>query len=110
MIDSNITAAGAFYRAVNAFAERTQNYETAIFYYTKPDEAFNLPLVSFRVYGNHYEFLAVMAAASLSNVGQELTQQRLILPTPAQLVAIKRQTGFESNPELRENFKPIWSD
>lgn len=110
MIDSNITAAGAFYRAVNQFSEQTKNYETAIFYHTKPDEAFNLPLVSFRVYGNHYEFLAVMAAAGLSNVGQELLQKRLILPTIAQLTAIKRKTGYESNPELRENFKPIWAD
>jgi len=111
MIDTNTSAAKAFYREVRRFAERTKPWDTvAIFYDTKPDEMYDLSLVSRRIYGRRDEFLAVMAAAGLDTVDQPLTQRRLVLPNEAQLYAIKRRTGFESIAGYRENFAPTWSE
>lgn len=51
--------------------------------------------------------LAVMAAAGLDTFDQPLPQKRITLPNEGQLLAIKRQTGFESIATLRENYAPI---
>ena len=83
-----------FYREVRAFAVKTKVFETAIRYSTKPDEAWDLTLVSQRVYGNRYEALTIMAAAGLDRVDQELKQQSLVLPTPSQLISIKKKCGY----------------
>jgi hypothetical protein len=109
-IDSNTQAAKDFYREVRKFSERTKSWQTAIFYWTKPDEIWDITLVSQRVYGNRNEFLTVMAAAGIDSSDQPLTQRQLILPTSQQLYAIKRDTGFESNPDYREDFKPTWAE
>lgn len=108
MIEKNTPAARNFYKAVREFSLRTKGWETAVFYEVKPDEKFDLTLVSERVYGNRYEFLTVMAAAGLDRFDMPLSQTQLILPTQNQLNRIKRATGFESNPDLRKNFKPTW--
>lgn len=50
-----------------------------------------------------------MAAAGLDTFDQPLPQKRITLPNEGQLLAIKRQTGFESIATLRENYAPIWS-
>ena len=108
MIDADTQAAKSFYREIRLFSERTQPWQQAIRYETKPDEAWDFTLVSERVYGRRDEYLTIMAAAGIDTVDQPLSQKRLVLPTPAQLYAIKRKTGFESQSELRDNFRPIW--
>ncbi|SFK63409.1 hypothetical protein SAMN05216302_101116 [Nitrosomonas aestuarii] len=109
MIDVNSTAASSFYKEIRRISERTKPWEPAITYETKPDEVYDLTLVSQRVYGRRDEYLAVMAAAGLDMVDQPLTQRRLVLPTEGQLYAIKRRTGFESLPDNRKNYKPTWA-
>lgn len=109
MIDHDTRAAKSFYREVRTFAERTQPWQSAIFYEVKPDERLDVTLVSQRVYGRRDEFLAVMAAAGLDTVEQPLTQRQLVLPTESQLFEIKRRTGFESQADYREDRKPIWA-
>ena len=111
MIEKDTRAAKSFYREVRKFAESTKPWDaTAIFYETKPDEAFDLTLVSQRVYGRRDEFLAVMAAAGLDTVDQPLPQKRIVLPNEGQLYAIKRRTGFESIAGYREDYAPTWSE
>jgi hypothetical protein len=61
-----------------------------------------LTLVSRRVYGRRDEYLAIMAAAGLSHVDDELTERKLCLPTPEQLQQIKRATGYESIETFRD--------
>jgi len=110
MIDTNTTAAKNFYKSVRDFAESIKPWDTARWYETKPDEIYDLTLVSYRVYGNRDEALAVMAAAGLSSFDQPLPMRRMALPTSAQLYEIKRETGFESIAELRDGFAPVWID
>lgn len=93
----NTQAAGAFFRAVRRFALTTRPWDQgAIWYETKPDERHDLTLVSQRVYGRRDEYLAVMAAAGLSHVDDELTERKLCLPNDGQLRKIKLATGYES--------------
>lgn len=86
--------ASRFYRAVRQFAATRQPWQDAIRYDSLPDEEWDLTLVSERVYGNRNEALAVMAAAGLDRFDQQLTQRPITLPTPIQLEALKRQTGY----------------
>lgn len=88
-------SASRFYRAVRQFATTSPVWDsTRIVYFTKPDERWDLTLVSQRVYGNRNESLAVMAAAGLDRYDQEMTERELILPGPQRLEAIKRATGY----------------
>lgn len=110
MLDTDTRAAKAFFREVRKFSERAKSWDTtAIFYEIRPDEIYDLSLVSKRVYGRRDEYLAVMAAAGLDTFDQPLPQKRITLPNEGQLLAIKRRTGFESIAALRENYAPIWS-
>lgn len=109
-IDVNTTAAKNFYRAVRDFSQRAKPWDaSAIFYQITPDEAFDITLISRRVYGNPHETLCVMAACGLDNFDQEVTQKQIILPSVSRLHYIKRRTGFESQSEYRENGKPTWA-
>lgn len=108
-IDANSQAARVFWRKVRTFAQSAKPWQTAIYYDTLPDERWDITLVSQRVYGRTDEFLAVMAAAGMDTIDQPLEQQRLVLPTDSQLRQLKRESGFESRPEFRENGKPTWS-
>lgn len=109
MLDQDTRAAKSFYREVRKFSESAKPWDTtAIFYETKPDEMFDLTLVSQRVYGRRDEYLAVMAAAGIDSIDQPLLQKRIAFPNEGQLIAIKRRTGFESIANLRENGAPIW--
>ena len=110
MLDQDTRAAKSFYREVRKFAESVKPWDTtAIYYETKPDEAFDLTLVSQRVYGRRDEYLTVMAAAGLDSIDQPLSQKRIVLPNEGQLIAIKRRVGFESIADLREAGAPIWA-
>jgi len=110
MTDINSQAAKTFYGLVRSFAEKTKEWEPALRYDVKPDERYDLTLVSQRVYGNRDEYLAVMAVAGIDTADEPLKQQSLVFPTSAQLFAFKRKAGFESIASFRENNKPIWQD
>ena len=111
MLDKDTRAAKAFYREVRKFAEQAKPWATnAIFYETKPDEAYDLSLVASRVYGTRDEYLAVMAAAGIDTFDQPLQPKRLVLPNYMQLMRIKRATGFESVAGLRDDFAPVWAE
>lgn len=111
MIDKDTRAAAAFYRAVRKFSERAKEWDSnAVFYEIKPDERFDLSLVSRRVYGRRDEFLAVMAAAGIDSFDQPLEQKTIALPSDGELLRIKRETGFESIAELREDYAPMWAE
>ena len=110
MLDKDTRAAKSFYREVRKFAENTKPWDTtAIFYETKPDEMYDMTLVSQRVYGRRDEYLTVMAAAGLDSIDQPLPQKRIVLPNEGQLIAIKRRVGFESIADLREAGAPSWA-
>lgn len=109
-IDANSQAARVFWRKVRDFSQSAKPWQTAIYYDTKPDERWDITLVSRRVYGRGDEFLAVMAAAGMDVIDQPLEQRRLILPTEEQLRQLKREAGFESRADFRENGRPTWSD
>lgn len=111
MIDTDTRAAAAFFREVRKFALSAKQWDrNAIFYETKPDEAYDLSLVSRRVYGRRDEYLCVMAAAGIDSFDQALPQKVIVLPSERELIRIKRKTGFESQADLRENYAPLWLD
>lgn len=91
----------AFAREVRRFAIRTPEVAEAIRYFTLPDERYDLTLVAERVYGDRGEYLTIMAAAGLDTPEQALVEQRLVLPTPRLLLAIKRLTGYLTDAEAR---------
>lgn len=96
LIETNTSAIASFYKLVRSFALNTAVWDTAIRYQTKPDERYDLTLVSRRVYGRVDEFVTVMASAGLDSVEQMLPEQLLILPTEAQLTDMKNQARFNN--------------
>lgn len=110
MIDNNPVAAKTFYGLVRRLSLNTSPIAPVVRYVIPPGETLDTAKVSIHVYGNAYETLAVMAAAGISHVDQEMKQGMAIrLPSPSQLSILKRVAGFESNPDLRENFSPTWA-
>lgn len=93
---SSYTAAADYLRRVRAFAQTTPDWAECIIYDTLPDERLDLTLASRRVYGTPDEFLAIMAAAGLDSVEQEMGERRLVLPTARQLAALKALAGFDN--------------
>lgn len=85
------------YQLVRDFAVQTPAWGSAIRYFTKPDERFDLTRVSVRVYGNASESLVVQAAAGLDSPELELSERALVLPTAAQLRAMKIRAGYDGN-------------
>lgn len=84
-----------YFRAVRKFAVKTPFWGTALRYEIKPDELYDLSLVSRRVYGNSDEVMAIMAAAGIDRADQSLESGViLVLPTPAQLSQIKADNGI----------------
>lgn len=111
MLDRDTRAAKSFYREVRKFAESVKEWDgSAIWYETKPDEMYDLTLVSQRVYGRRDEVLAVMAAAGLDMPYQPLPQKRIALPSNGLLMDIKRRTGFESVAQYRKSGAPTWME
>ena len=86
-------SAALLYTKLRQFALETPSWGTAIRYHTKPDERFDLTLVSQRVYGLPSEWPVIMAAAGLQSVDEPLNEQLLVLPTLEQLQRLKRNTG-----------------
>lgn len=91
---SAYTAAAQLVRRVGDFAQRQPRWGECIVYETKPDERWDLTLVSRRVYGTSDEYLVIMSAAGLDSVEQELTERTIVLPTARQLANIKKLCGL----------------
>lgn len=109
MIDQDISAAARFYWEVNQWSRNAKFWrENIIRHEILPDERLDITKISERVYGNRYEILCIMAAGNMYLMTEELKGFYLILPPPITLEDIKRRTGFESQPDQRENFAPIW--
>lgn len=101
-LESDTRSAKDFYREIRKFAERAQPWHHGVIWYeTKPDERFDLSLVSARVYGRRDEYLAVLAAAGLDSFDQPLTERMIALPSEFRLTQIKRAARFESISGLR---------
>jgi hypothetical protein len=95
------TGATQLVQLVSMFAQRQPRWAECIVYRTKPDERWDMTLVSRRVYGRPDEFLTIMAAAGLDSVEQELTERTLVLPTARQLQVMKDRAGFVNEPSSR---------
>lgn len=87
-------ARNRIFQLVRDFAIQTPGWGEAIRYQTMPDERFDLTLVSYRVYGRRTESLVIQAAAGLDSPELELSERALVLPTDAQLRAMKLQAGY----------------
>jgi hypothetical protein len=98
---SSYTAAAQLVRDVINFAQRQPTWAECVLYHSRPDERWDLTLVSQRVYGTRDEHLAIMAAAGLDSPEQEMTERLLVLPTARQLAALKASAGFVTEPTAR---------
>lgn len=109
MFDQDSAAARRFYGAVRRFSATAKNNTVGVqFLQVMPPECWDITKLSQRVYGNRHEGLACMAALGIDQANL-LTEQRTgAFPTAAKLEQIKRECGYESNPDLRANGKPIW--
>lgn len=104
-MDKDPTAAARFFRAIqkhNATGNGVLTHDV------KPDEIHDITLISERVYGHREEYLAVLASYGASFVVLPIEQKTITLPTPEALIRIKRETGFESMNQLRQDGEPVW--
>lgn len=85
--------ANRLYAAVRKVALQPEGYAQIIRYQTRPDERVNLPLISFRVYGNFDEALVIQAAAGLDSPEQALSERVLTLPSSELLRQLKIAAG-----------------
>lgn len=107
-LDKNTQAAKVFWKAVQGWVAGVRQWDQAIYYDIKPDERWDVTLISQRVYGRRCEYIAVMAAAGVSYVDDPITQKQIILPNEAQLRRLKFLSGFESRHEYRADGAPTW--
>lgn len=107
-LDKNTQAAKVFWREIQNWVANVKPWEIAIRYDIKPDERWDVTLISQRVYGRRCEIIAVMAAAGISYVDEPLEQKQIVLPNEAQLRALKFKAGFESRHEYRSEGAPTW--
>lgn len=101
-IENNAMACNRFCQLVRDFTVRRKPWETAIRYFTQPDEVHDITLISQRVYHRRNEYLAIMAAAGLSSMSEPLTPRLLVLPTEAQLRYLKQRAGYENDFDKRQ--------
>lgn len=92
-------ARNRLFAEVRRFAVETPLWGEALRIFTNAGERFDLTAVSQRVYGTRNETLVIQAAAGLDSPEHELTERLLVLPTAAQLRALKRLAGYQ-DPEL----------
>lgn len=107
-IDIDSQAARRFFGLVRRFVARAKTWQVVVLHNVTPQEQHDPTLISQRVYGNRNEYLTVMAAAGTNSFDQPIPQKQLILPTQAQLFKLKRDAGFESDPQYRDSGKPTW--
>lgn len=108
-MDVDTAAAMRFWRLVRRFCVQAKPWTSgALFIDTVPAERLDITKISERVYGNRNETLAIQAAAGLDQITQPLEQTTIVVPTPAKLLQLKREAGFESIDALRLNGEPTW--
>ena len=98
---TSYTSAAMLFKMVSEFAQLQPDWAEAIRYTTTPDERWDPTLVSERVYGVRDEFLAVMAAAGLDHINTILSERTIVLPTRAQLAAMKAKCGIATRSSER---------
>lgn len=108
-LDQNTQSARVFFKLVANYCKTANSWDNVILYDVKPDEAYNAPLISYRVYGNFDEHLTILAAAGIDGYDIEIKQKQLVLPNSTQLRRLKEQAIFESSHKSRRNGKPRWS-
>ncbi len=81
------------YAQIKAFASQAQFAQESMTYFTLPDERFDVSLAAFRVYGDRGLYMVIAAAAGLDSVEQEMPEQKLRLPSLAQLAAMQAEMG-----------------
>ena len=79
---------------VRRFSQETPVWGDALRTYSTMGERFDLTMVSQRMYGKRTETLVIQAAAGLDSPEQEMTERLLVLPTAAQLRAMKLAAGY----------------
>lgn len=84
-----------FFQLVADFSATVKPWEEAIYYQTKPDEVYDITLISQRVYGRRNEILVIMACAGMSCVSEPLTERMLKLPTEVKLAELKKKANFQ---------------
>jgi hypothetical protein len=87
-------ARNRLFSSVRTFSVVTPPWGEAIRYFTKPNERRDMTAVSQAVYGRRTETLVVQAAAGLDSPELEFTERQLVLPTEAQLRAMKLSAGY----------------
>jgi hypothetical protein len=102
-METTYTSTAEFCRLVRNFSQRTPSWALAIRHWVTPDEAFDPTLISQNVYGTRREFMAVIAAAGVDSLEQEITPRLLVLPTADQLAVLKARTGFYADRDNRSN-------
>lgn len=108
-MDVDTAAAMRFWRLVRRFCAQAKPWTQGIvFIDTTPAERLDITKISQRVYGTRHEALAVQAAAGLDQVNTPLEQTTLAIPTPAKLMQLKREAGFESIAAMRRDGEPTW--
>ena len=86
-----------FYRDIRRFALTEPEYSSRRqVVRSYPSERFHIPMMALRVYGDASEGLVIRAAAGLSTVDSELTEQDVVLPTKEHLVYLKQKAGITS--------------
>lgn len=101
---THYSSAAELVRLVRNFSQQTPDWAVAIRHWVMPDETLDPTLISFRVYGVRSEFLAVMAAAGIDSLEQEITPRMLIMPTAAQLASLKNRCGLVTNAASRPSY------
>ena len=90
-------ARNRLFATVRTFSLTTPPWGDALRYFTKPNERRDMTAVSQAVYGRRTETLAIQAAAGLDSPELELTERQLVLPTDAQLRAMKLSAGYSES-------------
>ena len=74
-----------------------------------PDEQLDMPKLARRVYGDNAEWMACAAVCGVEVPDMPARLGRYAFPDRAQLAGIKRQVGFETQPEFRNaDGSPSW--
>lgn len=109
MFDQDNAAARRFYGAVRRFSAGAKiNTPGVVFMHVTPSECWDITKLSLRIYGNRHEGLACMAALGIDQSTMLTTQKTGAFPTKEKLMMLKRECGFESDPALRLDRKPLW--
>jgi hypothetical protein len=95
---STYTAGAQLWRRVRNFAQSQPEWAECIIYDVKPDEEWDATLIAYRAWGRREEGLAVVAAAGLDSFEHPIKPRRLVLPTLAQLDAMKLEAGYVTEP------------